>query len=294
MKTVVAAIIAVIIGFLIGISLTFIFKKLPESWLQDYDYDPKSPKFRLAKRMNLVPHGIFAGIFCCAFYLVAVIFFKDLLDNMMFIRMAAILLIVPVLFLILISDKLNRIIPDQFSIFIGIFGLILLASDYLEKNIWFSSEARWFMPLINRFGAALLGAGVLFLIGLLGELLFSKESMGHGDIKLIAACGLCTGLYGLIVLIYVSVFSALLFAIPLLVKKQKRVNDEKRAIKESDDPIKARMEINIKKAQTHYAEDPDYLAFGPFLALGCGVFVILEPVFFNLMIKNLTLLGLYF
>lgn len=294
MVTFISVTAAAVLGILIGLSLTYIFKHIPEAWLQDYDYDPKAPNFRPAVRMKIVPHGIFAGIFCAAFYVVSVIFFKDLVNKPMPIHIVAIVLIVPVLFLVLISDKLNRIIPDQFWILILAFGFVLLASDYAEGTIWFTEEAKWFAPLINRIGAAIVGGGAIFLIGFIGEMVTSKEAMGQGDMKLLAACGMCTGLYGLIVLIYVSIIVGVVFAIPLLIKKQKRLKEEKEYIENHENPIVAKMELKIKKEEMHFAEDPDYLAFGPFIALGAGVFLALEPVFFKLLLPYMNTFGVYF
>lgn len=292
--TVIASVIAAILGLLIGCSLTFIFKKLPESWLQDYDYDPKADNYRPSKRMSIVPHGILAGIFCAGFYVAAVVFFPELISGHQIIHTIAILLTVPVLFLVLISDKLNRIIPDQFPILILIFGFLFLAADYVEGTIWFTENAPWYAPLINRIGAAILGGGGLFLIGFIGQMITSREAMGQGDMKLLVGCGMCTGLYGLIVLIYVAVIVGVIFAIPLLIRKQKRLREEQEYIDSSDDPIRAQIELKLKKKNMHYADDPDYLAFGPFLALGAGVFIALEPVFFKLMLNYMTVFNLYF
>ena len=55
-----------------------------------------------------------------------------------------------------------------------------------------------------------------------------------------------------------------------------------------------RQEIAMRKAQVHFSEDPDYIAFGPFLALGAAVYMALEPVFYNNMIETITLFGLAF
>ena len=158
-------IIAVILGFAMGILLTYLFKVLPEKWLQDYDYDPKAENFRPAKRMKIVPHGLWAGLFCALFYAVALWFAPEMISDMYILRLLAILFVVPVLFLVLISDKLNRIIPDEFWIFILLCGFLLLASDYVERAYFFSEDAKWYLPLINRLGAAIGGALVLFLIG---------------------------------------------------------------------------------------------------------------------------------
>lgn len=287
-------ILSIIVGMAIGIGLTYIFKVLPEKWLQDYGFDPKSPKYRPSKRMKLVPHGIAAGVFCSVFYVAAICLFPHIFTKGMYVRLACFIILVPILFLVLISDRLNRIIPDQFWIMIFILGIGFLISDYVDGTIWFSSEAKWFAPIINRVGGAIIGGGILWLIGFIAETFMSREAMGQGDMKLLFACGMVTGIYGLVILFYVAVIIGVCFAIPLLIKKQIRLKKEAEYVRNSKDPVAARKELQIKKAKMHFADDPDYLAFGPFLALGCGVFVAMEPVFLRLMAEYLVVFNLYF
>ena len=287
-------IIAAILGFAMGILLTGLFKVLPEKWLQDYDYDPKADNFRPARRMNIVPHGLFAGLFCALFYVASLWFAPEMITDMHILRLLAVFFVVPVLFLVLISDKLNRIIPDEFWIFILVCGFILLASDYVERSYFFSDNAKWYMPLINRLGAAIAGAGVLFLIGFISEFFTQRTAMGQGDMKLLAGCGMVTGFYGLVVLIYTAVILAVFFAIPMLIKKQKRLKEEQLYIAMADNKILAQLELKKKKEEMHFADDPDYLAFGPFLAIGAGVFLTMEPFFFEKMFDTINMFGLYF
>ena len=118
--------------------------------------------------------------------------------------------------------------------------------------------------------------------------------MGMGDMWLLFATGLITGCYGLLILVYVSIFSAVVFAVPLLFRKMKRVSAEKKRIAEAEDPRAEKLKIQREKAAIHFAEDPDYMAFGPFLALGCAVFAIMEPFFFEKMFEMMLLFGVYF
>ena len=169
-----------------------------------------------------------------------------------------------------------------------------VASDFFEGSVWFSDGVKWYVPILNKVIASLVGGGVIWLIGFLSITFLGREGMGMGDMWLLFATGLITGCYGLIVLIYVSIFSALIFAIPLLIRKRKRIAAEKRRIAESPDPRKEKLKIQREKAAIHFAEDPDYMAFGPFLALGCAVFAIMEPFFFEKMLDTMNLLGVYF
>ena len=287
-------VICIVIGILFGLLITFLFGKFPESWLQDYDYDVKAKNFRLAKRMKMVPHGIISCIGIALAYCVSIIFAPDYFITPHFVKISVILLLMPVLFLIIMADKLNRIIPDQFSIYILILGVIAAVGDYTDGTIWFTENAAWYAPVLNRVIAAIVGGGFLWLIGFLSMTFAGKEGMGQGDMKLMFALGLLSGCYGLVIILYVSVFSALIFAIPMLIRKAKRVREEEEIIKKSDNPSKKRRELELKRSQIHYADDPDYLAFGPFLALGCAVFIAMEPFIYTHLLSYFSGMGVIF
>ena len=286
---------AIVLGAGFGLLITWLFGKFPEKWLQDYGVSETDPDYRISKRMRWVPEGVLACIICAVCYIVAVIFCgNSYITTFKPLHLLVIVLLIPDLILVMMSDKLNRIIPDQFSVYIAAVGLISIASDLTEGSVWFSADAKWYMPLLNKIIASVVGGGVVWLIGIVSITFFGKESIGMGDMRLLFATGLITGCYGIIVLIYVAIFTALIWAIPLLIRKRKRIRAEEAMIKASDDPRKARLMLQREKAKIHFAEDPDYMAFGPFLALGCGVFAIMEPFFYERMISTIKVLGVYF
>ena len=282
------------LGALFGYLITFLFGKFPESWLQDYDYDVNSSNFRLAKRMKYIPHGIISSVGMAMCYALSVYFAADYFIRPFYMKVAVILLIMPVLFLIIMSDKLNRIIPDQFSIYLLFLGIIAAAGDYLEGSIWFSSAAAWYLPLLNKIIGAIVGGGFLWVINQVSISFTGRVGMGGGDVKLMFALGLLSGCYGLVVILYVSVFSALIFAVPMLIRKHRRIKKEEEIIRNSDNPRKKRRELELKRARIHYSEDPDYLAFGPFLAIGCAVFIAAEPFIYSKMFSILNAMGVMF
>ena len=286
---------AIVLGAGFGLLITWLFGKFPEKWLQDYDVKETDPDYRISKRMRWVPEGVLACIICAICYVVAIIFCgNSYITTFKPLHLLVIVLLIPDLILVMMSDKLNRIIPDQFSVYIAAVGVLSIVSDLTEGSIWFSADAKWYMPLLNKIIASVVGGGVVWLIGIVSITFFGKESIGMGDMRLLFATGLITGCYGIIVLIYVAIFTALIWAIPLLIRKRKRIRAEEAMIKASDDPRKARLMLQREKAKIHFAEDPDYMAFGPFLALGCGVFAIMEPFFYERMIGTITVLGVHF
>lgn len=296
MSTWLLPVLAVVLGIAAGFGVTFIFSKLPEKWLQDYGYDPNAPDFRLSKRMKICPHGLIASFFLAAAYLAAVIFSNEFFfghGNSNIIRLICVILVLPVTVIIAMSDRLNRIIPDECWIAILIIGVFELIADLTGRSYWCSPEAEWYVPILSRVIAGVLGFGVLWLIGFITVTFFGKEGMGQGDMKLLGACGFMVGFQGLIIVVYIGIILAAAFAIPMFIMKRIRIAKENKIIRESDDPVAKRREIMKAKAQIHFADDPDYLAFGPFLAAGAAVFLVLEPVFCTNLIGIFVAMGAY-
>lgn len=286
---------AVLAGAAAGALITYLFGRFPDKWLQDYGVTPDDPDYRPSKRMRPFPEGLIASVFCAACYCLTVYFCRvQYFYVFRPMHLAVILLVVPVLALVMMADKLNRIIPDQFSIFIACCGVLSILADVFEGSVWFSSDVKWWIPVLNKIIASVVGGGVIWLIGFLSITFLGREGMGMGDMRLLFATGLITGCYGLLILVYVSIFSALLFAVPLLVRKTKRRAAEKKRIEEAEDQRAEKLKIQREKAAIHFAEDPDYMAFGPFLALGCAVFAIMEPFFFEKMFETMLIFGVYF
>ena len=286
---------AVVAGLVSGALITYLFGRFPEKWLQDYGVTPEDSDYRPSKRMRPFPEGLIACCFCAACYCVTVFFCRyQYIYSFRPMHLAVIFFVIPVLMLVMMADKLNRIIPDQFSIFIAGCGVLSVLADIFEGSVWFSSGVQWWVPVLNKVIASVVGGGVIWLIGFLSITFLGREGMGMGDMRLLFATGLITGCYGLLILIYVSIFSALVFAVPLLFRKLKRISAEKKRIAGAEDPRAEKLKIQREKAAIHFAEDPDYMAFGPFLALGCAVFAIMEPFFFEKMFQTIILFGVYF
>ena len=286
---------AVVAGIVAGVLITWLFGRFPDKWLQDYGVTPEDPDYRPSKRMRPFPEGLIAVLFCVICYVVTIFFcYNDYIVTFRPMHLAVIFLVIPVLNLVMMADKLNRIIPDQFSIYIALCGVLSVAADLLEGSVWFTPNVAWWIPLLNKIIASVIGGGAIWLIGFLSITFLGREGMGMGDMWLLFATGLITGCYGLVILVYVSIFSALIFAVPLIIRKRKRIAAEKKRIAEAEDPRAEKLKLQREKAKIHFAEDPDYMAFGPFLALGCGVFAIMEPFFYERMIGTITVLGVHF
>lgn len=265
-----------VLGAALALPLQYAYNTFPETWLQDYDFKPDAKNVRLAKRMNFMPHTLLllismALLFFAAFYVNSAFVLQKNAFHML-------LILVPLLpfSLIVISDKLNRIIPDQLVAAVALSAVFGFLADGLEGNFWIARESAWYWNPLNRILGAVIGAALLWGIGIIGSWISGQESMGFGDIKLIFACGLLSGAYGLVFVIFFSFVLGGIFAVPLYISKRRRISAEEKLIRESPDPERKRKELEKKKEAVSFADDPDYIAFGPFLALGTVIFLIFE------------------
>ena len=117
-----------------------------------------------------------------------------------------------------VIDMQLMIIPDRFSIGLIVFGL---AVSFI--NPYFDGSA------LHHFLQSLLGAGVGFFgtlaVALLGYVMFRKEAMGGGDIKLMGGIGALLGWKGVITtIIFASVFG-LVYSLYLMIFKGKQRSD---------------------------------------------------------------------
>lgn len=266
-----------LIAALMAVPAYFMYNKMPEAWLQDYDFDPNAKNFRLAKRLKPYHIALFAVIYAVIVGIGAYLYPNFLsLDN--WIRVTGLLLLFPGFTIIIMSDSLNRIIPDHIIVLNACITILYFVADFTCGNIWIDSGKPWYYFVLNRVFAGLLGAGILFLIGWLSSVISKQEAMGFGDVKLLLLCGLLSGLKGLIFVFFISFVAGGIVAVPLFIRKRIRIAKEEKAIRESDNPAKARKLAAKKKLEQDFADNPDVLSFGPFLVLGTGLFLVFEPL----------------
>ena len=112
-----------------------------------------------------------------------------------------------------IADIKYKIVPDQL-----IMLLVITAIGYIPHHDGGPVEGLWGM---------LIGLGVMLLMAGLGKLIYKKDTIGGGDIKLFAALGLCMGIDGIIaVFILTTLISAAHFCL-LLVRKKIKAHEKR-------------------------------------------------------------------
>ena len=274
-------IVLTLIAAIMAVPAFFMFNKMPEAWLQDYDFDPKAENVRWAKRLKPFHIGIFTVIYAVLVF-ISTAMYPQFLSFDHLLRVIALLIAFPGFTITIMSDTLNRIIPDHIIVLNIILSLLYFASDFVDGNIWIDAGKPWYYFVLNRVIAAVAGSGALLLIGILSSAIAKTEAMGMGDVKLLFLCGLLSGLKGLLFVVFIAFITAGVVAVPMLIRKRMRIAEEERQIRESPDPAKARKILAKKKREMHFADDPDYLAFGPFLVLGTVLFLLYEPYFLDL------------
>lgn len=161
------------------------------------------------------------------------------------------LILIPMLLSVFVIDYKKQIIPNRLNLTMFEIGLVL-AFIYGISNVAIS---------INMLFGSIVGAGIFLAITLLGGLVYGKEAMGFGDVKLMGALGLYFGLSNIIVIALLSFLIGAILSIVLLVSK-------------------------LKKAD-------EYIPFGPFIVIATFIAILIP---FNLIFKILMTiftLGLY-
>ena len=167
--------------------------------------------------------------------------FKDVYPEILNILYA--LLFVSSMVIIMVSDIKYMIIPDEVLIFFSIITIIVKL-----LILWKNEVITSFMSFGYEFIFILLDGLIMFiimyLIRLLGNFMFKKESMGGGDIKMMTYISFILGWKLSIVVIFMASFLALPISI-----------------------------INV------YRKDEHMLPFGPYLAVAALILFLLKVDF---------------
>lgn len=124
------------------------------------------------------------------------------------------LILTPMLLSVFVIDYKLQIIPNRLSLTIFETGLII-AFLYGVSNTAIT---------INMLLGMIAGIGIFILITLLSKLIFGKDSVGLGDVKLMGGLGLYFGLTNTVVISLISFFIAAIISIILLITKTKKAN----------------------------------------------------------------------
>lgn len=124
---------------------------------------------------------------------------------------------ISILIIISISDIRYYIIPDEVLIVGAILILIEMFINTIINDVGFFKGV--LIPILNGAGSF----AILYLFKVFGDLVFQKESLGGGDIKLMFFIGLTLGFDMSIVTIFIASFIALPLSVISLIKDDNNV-----------------------------------------------------------------------
>ncbi len=156
-------------------------------------------------------------------------FFIELLTGIIFLVFYSYfglsLVLLPYLFMMscfivaTVVDFQHRIIPDEISVGGMFFGLLfsLLIPELHGVEVDSLTLGSILLSHLKSLGLSvmgvLIGGGSIYAMGILGDFLFKKESMGGGDIKLLAMIGAFMGWKMAILTFFIAPFFGAVFGI---------------------------------------------------------------------------------
>lgn len=112
-------------------------------------------------------------------------------------------------------DIRYRIIPDEISLGGAILGIILSFIFPVMQD-----APAHIKGLLLSFAGAFMGAAITYLTGVLGSVIFRKEAMGFGDVKLMAAVGAFLGWKLTLLSFFIAPFFGSAYGIDVLLRKK--------------------------------------------------------------------------
>lgn len=161
------------------------------------------------------------------------------------------LIISPMLVSAFVIDYKHQIIPNRLNLTLFEIGIIFAFLYGL------SDVAITFNLLLGM----VTGGGIFLLITVIGGLIYGKEAMGFGDVKLMASLGLLFGLSNIIVITLLSFLIGAILSVLLLITK-------------------------IKKSS-------EYIPFGPFIVIGTFISMYVPFETIKLILLKIFTVGMY-
>lgn len=227
------------------------------------------------------------------------------------------------------TDIDHFIIPDRITIGGTIFAIIttgiLGLHSFMAQEITFTREflhqfsfdyssdrvpqtIHWYTPLLYSLIGAAFGYGLLWCIGLMGRLLFRKEAMGMGDVKLFAFLGAWMGPLNCVWILFLSAFVGALLGISLLIAHRLVGKDEYETLTLPDTPtVKSRWLIAKSQLAATADESPaaasapvelsiprrtsrqlHHFPYGPYIALAAVIVLLFHQQIHRIVLQFLN------
>ncbi len=237
-------IIVSIIGLFVGELVNWMNKRLPDE--EHIFFKGALKEYKNQFKPNYILMILTAILYVAILYKFGIK--KSFIENLDLIKY---LILTPMLLSAFVIDYRLQIIPNRLNITIFEVGLVF-TFIYGISNIAIS---------INMLLGMLAGGGIFLAITLLGGLIYGKEAMGLGDVKLMGALGLYFGLTNIIIITLVSFLIGAILSIFLLITKIRKMDQ--------------------------------YIPFGPFIVLATFIAIFVPYDIITAILYNIFTLGLY-
>ena len=233
-----------ILGLFMGELVNWMDKRLP-------DYKKLFSKEALKEYKEQFNPNYVLMILTAVIY-VALLYKFGIADNFIGnLELIKYLILTPMLLAAMVIDYRLQIIPNRLSLTMFEVGLVF-TFIYGLSNVAIS---------INMLLGMLAGGGIFLGITLLGGLVYGKEAMGLGDVKLMGALGLFFGLSNIVIVALVSFLIGAFLSIILLATKVKKMDE--------------------------------YIPFGPFIVIAAFIMIFVPYEVLTNILFNFFTLGLY-
>ena len=201
-------VVAIIGGIIVSQIIDWANKRLPE-------YKPVFSKdiieeYKMHFKPNYILMLIISDIYILLIYVYGIQ--NTIVGNLDLIKF---IILAPMLISAFVIDYRLQIIPNRLNLTIFEVGIIF-AFLYGLSDVAIT---------INMLLGMLAGGGIFLLITLIGGMLYGKEAMGFGDVKLMGALGLFFGLSNIIIITVVSFLIGAILSIVLLVTKIRKSSE---------------------------------------------------------------------
>ena len=227
-----------ILGLLVGQFVDWMNKRLPE--YKKVFSKEIFQEYKINFKPNYILMLITAILYCAILYRYGVQ--KTLIENLNLIKY---LILTPMLLSAFVIDYRQQIIPNRLNLTMFEIGLII-AFLYGMSNVAIT---------VDMLLGMLVGGGIFLAITLIGSLIYGKEALGFGDVKLMGALGLYFGMANILAISAMSFLIGAILGIILLVTK----------IKKSD----------------------EYIPFGPFIVIATFISIFVP---FDILLKILLVI----
>ena len=234
----------IILGIFVGEFVSWMNKRLPE-YKKVFSKDIFR-EYKVQFKPNYILMFVMAAIYVGLLYVYGIK--ETIIANLDLIKF---MILTPMLLSAFVIDYKLQIIPNRLNLTMFEVGLVI-AFLYGLSDVAIT---------INMVLGMLVGAGIFLAITLIGGLVYGKEAMGFGDVKLMGALGIYFGLSNIIVITLLSFLIGAILSIVLLATKIKKMDE--------------------------------YIPFGPFIVLGTFISIFVPFQVIKSILMQIFTLGLY-